>query len=793
VHIRGRRGVRVSAVRYAIRSIRRSPILAAIAVASLALGIGANLTVYSAVRELILDDISARRLDQLVRVDTNLTYAAYRDLRQAGPFQEMAFETGIHDTNWQTGGHAEIAWLMDTSPNFFEVLGVRPAGGRVYSQTDEGRPLAVVSHGFWSRRLHSDPKVVGRTLQLNGREYTVVGVLPRNYRSVIGHGLSPEVYAPARIDSQQRCHPFGRMRDGATRSQTRALWTAAAERLGGTEFSRQVSVLKPLGGLEANAASGGDYRSFFVFFVMLFGVAGVLTLIACANVASLLLARGVSRQRQIAVCKALGASRWQVAKPIVAEGLLLVGCGSIAALAIDAFLRDRLSYLRWPNAYNVPFEFHFQSDRGLLLYALLTALAALVICSLQPALSGSKADLGLALKTRDLGLSIGRTARKTRLTSFVGMQVVLSVLLLTLGALFVRSFLHIASTDVGFEAAHTVIAAVHPLPRQYQGESRWRWREQLIRRARQVPGVLGITSTDLLPLMGEVPVAPVRREGDRASALLDVYSMAEGEQYFTTLGIRILRGRDFEIGDRDRKPIPGIVNRTLARQFFGDGDPIGARLLRGREKQDAIEIVGVVADTKMRTLGEGSMPALYTPDYNGQFLVRVAGDARQWIEPLRSALSEVDDASALDIRPMRDALEGAMFPMRVASGFVGSLSGLGLVLALVGLYGSVSYAVGRRTREMGIRAALGATRSRILLTALRDGMAVVAGGTLAGLALAMAAIQPLVDLLPAGVNPWDPLMFAAVGALVLLTGAMAALVPARRAAQVDPSVALRDE
>jgi putative ABC transport system permease protein len=772
-------------MRYAIRSIRRSPVLAAIAIASLAFGCGANLTVYSVVRELVLDDVSARSLDRLVRVKTDLTYPLYRDLRRSAPFEELAFDCGIHDTNWQAGDRAEVAWEMDTSPNFFDVLGVGPAAGRFYSQADEGGPVAVVTHSFWTRRLHSDPRVLGRLLQLNGRAYTVVGVLPRDYRSVMGHGVSPEIYAPARTDSQQRCHPFGRLLDGLTRSQAQAAWTAAVERLGRPELSRQVSVLRPLGGLAANAASQGDERRVFVFFVMLYGVAGMLVLIACSNVAGLLLARGVSRQRETAIRKALGAGRWHLAKPVVAEAFVLVLCSCVAALAIDACLRDRLSYLRWPNAYNVPIEFHFQSDRGLLLYALLSASVALVVSSLQPALRGSKADLGIALKRRD--------ARELRPVSLVGVQIVLSVLLLTVGALFARTFLHLVRADLGFDAAHTVIAAVHPLPGQYRGERLWPWRDRLIRSAEGVPGVLGVTSIDLLPLMGEVPQTQVRREGDRASAILDVYSTAAGEHYFTTLGIRILRGRDFEIADRDRKPTPAIVNRTLARQLFGGADPIGGRLLKGREKEDALEIVGVVADSKMRTLGEGNMPALYTPDFNGQFLIRVAGDPRQWIEPLRRALGEADAASAQDIRPMTDALDGAMFPMRTASAFVGALSVVGLVLALVGLYGSVSYAVGRRTREMGIRAALGATRGRILLTALRDGMAVVVGGILIGLSLAVAAIRPLIDLLPAGVNAWDPRMFAAVGAFVFATGAAAMLFPARRAANVDPAVALRDE
>jgi putative ABC transport system permease protein len=778
-------------MRYALRSIRRSPALAAIAIASLAFGIGANLTVYSVVREFVLDDISARRLDRLVRVDAGFTYAQYRDLRQTAAFEDLAFETGFHDTNWQTPDHAEIAWVMNTSPNFFDVLGVTPYVGRFYSKIDEGSPVAIISYGFWTRRLHSDRNVIGRTLQLNGQVYTILGVLGREYRSILGHGVSPEIYALARIDSQQRYRPFGRMRNGATRTQARAAWIAAAERLGGAEFARRVSTLRPLGGLDASLASEGDPRRFFIFFAMLFGVAGILTLIACSNVAGLLLARGVSRQRQIAVCKALGASRWQIARPIIAEGLVLVACGGVTALALDAVLRDRLGYLRWPNAYNVPIEFHFQGDRGLLLYALATASAALLISTLRPALFASKVDLGVALKQGESGLAIGGAPGGIRPIGFAGVQVIFSVLLLTLGALFARSFLHVAREGLGFDANHTLIAAIHPFPRHRDTE--WGWREKLIRRIRQVPGVVEATSTDLLPLMGEVWMAPVRREGEQASASRDVYSMAEGEQYFATMDIRILRGRDFEVADRDRKPMPAIINRTLARQLFGDADPIGARLIRGREKEDALEIVGIAADSKMRTLGEGAMPALYTPDYNGQFLVRVTGDPRQWIEPLRRALREVDAASAQDIRPLRDALEGALFPMQVASGFVGCLSGLGLALALVGLYGSVSFAVGRRTREMGIRAALGATRSRILFTAMRDGMLVVGGGIFVGLALAVAVIRPLVDLLPEGVNPSDPLMFAAVGALVLATGAAATLFPARRAARVDPAVALRND
>jgi hypothetical protein len=360
---------------HAVRGLRKSPALAAIGIASLALGIGANVTIYSVVREMILDDLSARQPDRLARVGAAVAYARYRDLRHAGVFQDLAFETGIGNVNWDVGTPSEVAWRMNTSANFFDVLGVAASAGRLYSQSDEGLPVVVVSYGFWSRRLHADPHTIGRALQFNGKLYTVLGVLPRDYRSVMGHGVSPQMYFIGQPDSRG-CHPFGRLRDGLTREQTRQALVASARAIGGQDFARQVSSLRPMGGLAANASREGDDRRFFVFFAMLFSTAALLALIACSNVAGLLLARGVTRQRELAIRKALGASRFQLVRQLLAEGLVLVGLGAGVGLIIDAVLRNWLSYVRWPSAYNLPFEFHFQNDRGLFLYALAMALVA---------------------------------------------------------------------------------------------------------------------------------------------------------------------------------------------------------------------------------------------------------------------------------------------------------------------------------------------------------------------------------------------------------------------------------
>ncbi|HYW41403.1 MAG TPA: FtsX-like permease family protein [Bryobacteraceae bacterium] len=777
-----------------MRGLLKSPLLAAVAIVSLALGIGANVTVYSVVRELILDDVSAHRPDRLARVDgVDASYALYRGLRDAGAFQDLAFHRGLGDRVWQSGNRSELVWTFPTSANFFDVLGVRASAGRLYSQADEGRESAVVSYGFWRKRLAGEPRSIGGPLQLNGKLYTILGVLPRDYRSVYGRGVSPEIYLVDPVGANPQdcgCRLFGRLRDGFSRGQTSQALVAAAETLGGKELARRISGFEAMSGLAANASKTGGERLFFLFFVMLFGVSAMLALIACSNVAGLLLARASNRRRDLAIRKALGANRLQIARPLLAEALALVACGALAGLGLDAILRNRLGTVRWPTAYGVPVEFHFQSDGGLLLYALLSASAALLLSSLVPALGASDPDLGLAMKPGDPSFSIRRWNLRS---GFVMVQVVLSVVLLALGAIFTRSFFHLARAGPGFDVAHTLIAAVHPLPVGYSPERSWDLRERAVRRVAAVPGVAAVTSAGILPLMGELPDAELRREGEPQSAIRHAYAVGAGERYCATLGIPILRGRDFRIADRGRKPLPVIVNRTLSREFFGDADPVGSRLLMGRESPALLEIVGVAADARMRTLGEGPVPLFFVPAFNAQLLVRVAGNAAQWIEPLRTALREVDPAAAVEVRPMEEAVAGALFPMRVAAAFVGALSGVGLMLTLVGLYASVSYAVSRRTRDFGIRAALGASRRDIVWTALGDALAVVTCGAFAGIPLAVAALRPLAGLLPEGVDPWEPACFAAVVLVLVGTGAAAAWIPSRRAGSVSPSIALRQE
>ena len=775
---------------HALRGLRRSPTLAAVAVSSLALGIGLNVTIYSIVREMILDDLSARQPHRLARIAADIPYARYRELRQTGVFQDLAFNVGLKDINWNSGTHGEIVWQMITSANFFDVLSVGPSAGRLYTQTDEGSPVAVVSYGFWRRRLGSDAHIVGRGLKLNGRLYTVTGVLPRDYRSILGHGVSPEVYVIAPPDSGH-CHPFGHLRDGLTRVQSREALMAAARNVGGEDFARSLSVLRPMAGLAAQTAAEGDDRRFFIFFVMLFGTAVLLTLIACLNVGALLLARVVARQRELAIRKALGAGRSHIVRQLLAEGTVLVALGAAAGLTLDALLRQQLSYVRWPSAYNLPFEFHFQNDGGLFLYALAAAVVTLLLSSLLPALRGSDADLGLAMKQGEPAFSIRRWNMRN---GFVALQLAFSVVLLTLGLLFARSFVHLADSNPGFNVAATVIVQVYPPPGLAQREAGWVLRDRSVDLIKQVPGITGVTSIGTLPLMGELPLQhAVRRRGDPLSAGPDAYELGGGGQFCRVLGIRMLRGRDFEIADRTRRPVPAILNETLARRLFRDADPVGKEIAVGREEPRLLEVIGVAADAKLRTLGEDHPAVFFTPFSFAQLAVSTAGNGAQWVQPLRNALAKVDAGAAVEVHPLADAAAGALFPMRIAAAFAGSLAGIGLLLVLTGLYSSVAYATRLRTREMAIRAAVGATRSIILWTAISDSMAILLCGVVVGLLLAVAAVRPLTDILPDGVDPLNIGIFAGVVLVLVSVGAGAAWIPAREAANVDPSLALRQE
>ncbi|HWC95285.1 MAG TPA: ABC transporter permease [Candidatus Sulfopaludibacter sp.] len=774
-------------LQFAIRSLGKSRSLAAVGIISIALGIGVNITAFTIVRELVFNDVTARHPERLAYINADVSSPLYRDLRHAGIFQDMASYRSVTIWNWRNGAHSEMAWTIRSSANFFDVLGVTPFAGRLYSQSDEGRNLAVVSYSFWRKRLGGDLASVGRPLQLNGRIYTIAAILGPNYRSIYGSDFSPQVYVPEALDSGHFL-VFGRLLPGRSTAATRESLRAAVTAQGGAELGRSIAKLYPVGGFAGHAAAQGD--PVFPVLMALYAVAGLLALIGCANAAGLLLARSVRRQREIAIRKAVGASRWQIVRHLLAEGCVMAGAGTMLGYLLHTAIVARLRLLTYPGAYGQPYEFHFETDAGLVLYAAAIGAAALLFSSLVPALRGASADLSLAIRQAAPPFSVRRWSLRS---SFVGVQMALSVVLLALGVFFTRGFLRMGAAEPGFDIAHTLFAGVQPVRGAHAGEDYFTWRGELLRAVRGVSGVAAASSTTIVPLSGELSRIALRRDGEPSSSAREAYRTAVGDQYFTTFAIPILRGRDFEARDRGRSPLPTVINRLLARELFGAEDPVGRRLVMGRDAGEVLEIVGVCGDTRVRTLAEDDPPAFYVPGFDTGLVVRVAGDPALWIESLRRALGSVDPDAALDIRTMREATEGAIWPIRMASLLLASLSGLGLALALVGLYASVSDSAGRRTREMAIRVALGATPARIVWVSVRDAIGVLLCGGAVGTIFAIAAIHPVAKLAPAGVDPWSPAMFTAVLLLLLASGCAAAYLPARRAAKLDPSAGLREE
>jgi len=772
---------------YGVRSLSKSPCLAAVGILSIALGIGVNITAYTIVRELVFDDVTARHPDRLAYINADVPYSLFRDLRRAGIFQDLTAYRSVSPWNWRNGGHSELTWTIRSSANFFDVLGVTPFAGRLYTQADEGRDLAVVSYSFWRKRLAADPAALGRPLQLNGRIYTLTAILGPDYRSIYGNDFAPQVYVSEVLDSG-RFLVLGRLLPERSAAATRDALRAAGTTLGGPELGRRIANLYPAGGLARHRAAQGD--PVFPVLMALYAVAGMLALIGCANVAGLLLARSSARTREIAIRTAMGAGRWRIVQVLLAEGCLVTCAGTLLGFLLHSAIISRLRLLTYPGAYAQPFEFHFESDTGLVLYAAAMGVAALLLTSVIPAVRASAADLSLAIRQAAPPVSLRRFSLRN---CFVAVQMALCVVLLVLGLFFTRGFLRMNSAGPGFDVAHTLFAGVQPVRGAHTGEDYFTWRSELLRAVRAVPGVAAASSTTIIPLSGELQRFPVRGEDDPSSSAREAYRTGVGDQFFTALAIPILRGRDFEPQDRTLRPPPAILNRTLARQLFGDADPVGHRLSMGSGAGEILQIVGVCADTRVRTLAEDSPPAFYVPAFDTGLVVRATADPALWIEPLRHALGAVDPDAALDIRTMHDATEGAIWPIRMASILLASLSGLGLALALVGLYASVADSTARRTREIGIRTALGATPAGVVWLSMRDSAAVLLIGGAAGVAFAIAALRPVANLAPDGVNPWSPAMFAAVLLMLLASGGAAAYFPARRGARMDPCVALREE
>ena len=788
-----------SDLRYASRAFRRNPGFAATAIFCLALGIGANMTIFNITTSFLFSEPSARDSASLIAIweggNSGSSLTDYKFLRASHVFDGTAGINVEREVNWRSGDQTSRFYAGFVTDDYFKTLGVPFHLGRGIAPNE--RETAVLSYRVWRSKFAGDPTILGRNLILDGRIFTIVGVLPANHRSIVGFAISPEVYIPAVRDDED-VQFYARMPKGMTISIARARLQSVFEQLDriypkdGWKRANQVQVTGVTGFDVLNQNIPGAVSAFFV---MLMIVVGLVLLIACTNVASLLLARASSRSHELALRVSLGASRRRIVRHLLAESLLLSALGSVAGLLIDIACTDVVGKITLP----VPIPIHvvISPDRRLMWYSLGAVIASALFCGLLPALKAANRDVNDALKQDQR-----QTERTWNLRSIlVAGQLAASVVLLATGFLFVHNLLRATSMDPGFDVHHTIWAYMRLVPENYSGANQ---RKQIgvvhlaLEQLRALPSVESAAITLRVPLNDNCMTETDLRTDVSATPVRVSYECKfyVGPDYFRTIGTPILRGRDFSPADR-RSVV--IVNETFAKTVFGGVDPVGHTITSHFEGAESQLIVGVAKDSKYSTLGEKQRLAIFQPYFadaepvNLHFLVRTTSSPTAYVKPISEILGRLDSSAAIETKPMSQALGLALLPSRVGAVMLGAMGVLGLVLAAIGLYGVLLYSVSRRIREIGVRIALGATPLDVLRVISRQGLALVASGTTVGLTLAFWVTRPLTLFLVPGLNTFDASAFLAGVGVLLAVAVLAMLVPARRALRVDPMAALRYE
>ncbi|HEX8070524.1 MAG TPA: ABC transporter permease [Pyrinomonadaceae bacterium] len=835
-------------LRYARRVLAKSPAFTVVSILSLALGISVNATVFGFVNAVMLRPLPLPDHAELVRIqDDNLPaysdYLAFNERAQV--FRGLA-AYDFDSFQLAAGDAAARADVALVSGNYFDVLGVRPALGRAFSADEGARPaaaaVAVISHGLWQGRFGADPAVVGKTFYLRRVPFTIIGVAPREFNGVsLGRRhdlwipfaaealLRPEGNRLTHPDSYQ-VHVIGRLRPEVSLAQAQAAVAVVAAqqdqvqkvRLFTDNPGEQPST--PRGVSRATAVEMGpmDRRQSWLGVAAVLAVMGLVLLAACANVANLLLGRAAERRREIAVRLALGAGRARIVRQLLTESLILSLLGAAAGLLLSRWAGDLLLSLlsRHSPAELASVTLDLSVDWRMLLYTLLLAVSTCVAFGLVPALQASKIDVISDLKAETTVRRPGRRRLNLR-NALVVTQVAISALLLIPVGLLFRNMRLAEVSGYGFPVADRYVAGVDLAALGYDEARQRLVGEQLLGKVRELPGVRSATMAQIVPLAGGTMVVTLEVEGETPGQQADVftengaavyaldqpgslYLNTVDTRYFETLGIPLLAGRDFAERDDASAPDVVVVNETLARRLAPGGQALGRRLIEREPmtgKPKPLEVVGVVRDTKYIWPSERPRYFAYRPIrqikqsgfWPANLVVHAAGDLATLSKAVRAAAGAVDPDLSVDGVTRLDELiarrVGETKLVIWASAVVGALA---LLLAAVGLYGVMAYAVAGRTKEIGIRMALGAGRGSVRRMILTDGLALAAVGTLTGLLISAACMRLMRSLLY-GISPTDPLTYAAVALFLTAVALMACYVPARRATKVDPLIALRHE
>ncbi len=792
--------------RYAWRSLLRQPTFTGVAVLTLVLGIGTNTAIFSVIKAVLLNQLPYLEPSRLVVVweqnpDGNrdlvapLTYVDWRD--QTRSLESL---TAFRQLRYAFAGAGEPLDVpsVRATPSLFGLLGANAALGRTFT-SEEGEfgrdRVAVISRAFWQRHFGGSPSIVGRTIQLDAQPYVVVGVMSAEFD--FPPGANTDVWTPLSFDPNdahgrsrkaRSLNVVGRIAGRASVEQSQREMTLIASRLGSAYPDSNA-------GWGARVVSAQDELVTTVrpALLLISAAVGFLLLIVCANVANLILAQLSRRRTEIAVRAALGAGRWQLARQVLAESTILAGAGCAIGLFV-AFAGVR--YVHALPEGSLPRMADVRLDSGVLLFAIAVSALTVAVFGVAPALYAARA--GLSDTAHAFG-GASRPGSQRVLGALVVVEVALALMLLVGAGLMIRSFATLMRVSPGFEPRNLLAVQVYlPQAKYKTGADRTRFYADALQRIGSLPGVLSAAAVSALPMY---PVgidfalpftidgasAPSNGEEPRADIRIAT------PRYFETMKMSLLRGR--VIDDRDRQGMPGamVINETMAKRYFGGDDPLGKVVKNPHGKA---EVVGIVADVKHYGLdgparAELFMPAWQNPLNGMALVVRTASDPKLFIEPIRRAILAVDaEQPIFDSSPMVDVVARSVFLPRISMLLLSAFAASALLLAIVGIYGVVSYAVTQRTRELGVRMALGADSATTVRLVLGRSMALVLGGTVCGV-IVSAGLTRLLGRLLYGVSPLDPLVFVGVSTLLAGAGLVASLIPARRATKVDPIVALR--
>lgn len=798
----------VQDLRYGKRLLTRNPGVTLIAIITLALGIGANTAIFSVVNAFLLRPLPYGDPNRLVMVDsqergqsTGVSFADYEDWRrQNNVFDDLAFFNLRWNANLEFDNETETLNLTFGTANLFSTLQVAPMLG--HGPTAGEPDTVLLSHGLWQRRFASDPGIVGRQLRIDGQSLTVIGVMPPGFRFPFQSDLwwLNDRYFNRQNRGWRIDQTIARLKSGVSTEQAQAEMQQIAARLAQTYPDTNAEVTAAVVPLR-DFWFGKLRRSFW----LLLGACGFVLLIACANVANLLLTQATVRERELAVRAALGASQGRLIRQSIAEALLLVSIGCAGGVAVGA-LSLRMLVALLPEEL-LPFFVKIELDSSALIFTLVISILTALFVGLLPALRTSSINLDQSLKE---GGRSGTSAGMQRVRGLlVVTEIALAVVLLAGAGLMLRSFTRLQNTSPGFTAEGVLHLEINPTYRRqedYRVEFMSRHYQQLLQQIATVPGVVAVAANNDLPFVGQKPwyrgeFSIEGQSSDEQKQNPLVNYQAVSPDYFRVMEIPLQRGRVFTDGDTVRPEghrDVAIVNKRFAERMWPNADPIGKRINCDDDGGGCAEIIGLVADVKHNSLVDEAGYDLYFACYQSyskqtHFVARTQGDPMTLAKDIKRAIWQVaPDTGVFNVMPLTRLSANTVWQSRVWGLLLGIFSGIALVLATAGIYGVMAYFVTQRTREIGVRIALGAQWSDVLKLILRSGMSLVIIGLTIGIAGALVLTRLLSTLL-FEVSPADPITFAAVALGVIFATLLACYIPARRATKVDPLVALRYE